>query len=50
MTMTVVLNVVLGIALVASLVWLLAHAGVAKDQRHSRRLHLWHRRQATRQT
>lgn len=49
MTLTIVLNIVLGLALVASLVWLLAHGGVAKDQRHNRRLHLWHRRRMTTQ-
>jgi hypothetical protein len=46
MTLTIVMNVLLGVALIGSLLWLLAHAGVAKDQHHNRRLRRWHRRRA----
>jgi hypothetical protein len=43
MTMTIVANVLLGLALVATLLWLLGHLGVHKDRHHERRLHRWHR-------
>jgi len=41
--MTIVANVLLGLALVATLLWLLGHLGVNRDRHHGRRLHRWHR-------
>jgi hypothetical protein len=44
MTLTIVLNLLLGVALIAALLVLLAHYGVRKDAHHRRRLSWWHRR------
>ena len=46
MTMTILLNVVLGVALIVALVGLLGYLGVHKDRHHERRLHRWHRLRA----
>ncbi len=42
MTLTITLNVLLGLALVAALVLLLGHFGVHRDRHHRRRLYRWH--------
>jgi len=46
MMTTIVLNIVLGLALIAALIGLLGHFGVRKDQHHQARLHRWHRLRA----
>jgi hypothetical protein len=43
MTLTITLNLLLGIGLVAVLGVLLGHYGVNRDTHHRRRLHRWHR-------
>jgi hypothetical protein len=43
MTHTILLNLLLGIALIVALVALLLHSGVNKDRDHRYRLLRWHR-------
>ena len=43
MTHTIILNLLLGVGLIASLVVLLLHYGVNKDRDHRHRLVRWHR-------
>jgi hypothetical protein len=47
MTLTIVLNLLLGIALVAALLFLLGHYGANKDREHRHRLFRWHRHRET---
>lgn len=47
MTLTIVLNLLLGIALIAALLFLLGHYGANKDREHRHRLFRWHRHRET---
>lgn len=38
MTSTIIVNAILFVAIVATLLWLLAHPGIAKSRRHEIRL------------
>jgi hypothetical protein len=42
MTSTIIVNAILWVALVASLVWLLGHAGIRRARHHEVRLLRWH--------
>ncbi len=42
MTSAIIVNAILWLALVTSLVWLLAHAGIRRGRHHEIRLFRWH--------
>jgi len=42
LTSTIIVNAILFVALVASLLWLLGHAGIMRARHHELRLLRWH--------